>query len=146
MAREYFNEKEFISLIARFEARKLPKSEWTHEAHLAVAIWYCHNYDNKTALKLVRENITWHNESVGTPNTDYEGYHETITRFWLLVARQFLNRNKQLSLNQVCNEFISSELSSSSYPLTYYSKKCLFSVKARHNWMEPDLKQLTSVE
>ncbi|MGB0175731.1 MAG: hypothetical protein ACPF9D_01105, partial [Owenweeksia sp.] len=76
----------------------LPKPEWTHEAHLVVAIWYSSLYPFEEALSLVRQNITAHNESVGTPNTDTEGYHETITRFWLMVARHFLAGCKEVSI------------------------------------------------
>ena len=139
-----YSEKEVNALIERFEKRKLPKLEWTHEAHLVVAIWYCNQYHLEEALDLVRNYIIKHNESVGTENSDTEGYHETITRFWLIMARQFLREIKESPLAEKCNALINSEMGKSSYPLTYYSKELLFSVKARHNWVEPDLKALIS--
>ncbi|RNC85872.1 MAG: hypothetical protein ED557_03625 [Balneola sp.] len=138
----HYSESEIESLIHRFEARRLPKSEWTHEAHLVVAIWYSKKYDFTTALDLVRENITKHNESVGTPNSDTEGYHESITRFWLLTAHKFINANSSLALSELCNDFIDSEFGRSDYPLTYYSPNLLFSVEARHAWVEPDIKAI----
>jgi hypothetical protein len=39
--------------IQRFEKEELPKSEWTHEAHLAVAIWYVSKLGFEKALVLV---------------------------------------------------------------------------------------------
>ena len=85
-----YTEAEINALIDRFEKQELPKVEWTHEAHLVMAIWYMTHYDAKEALDRCRVNITLHNESVGTPNTDDEGYHESITKFWLWVAGKFI--------------------------------------------------------
>ncbi|WP_417590993.1 hypothetical protein [Owenweeksia hongkongensis] len=137
-----YSQREIVLLIERFEAEKLPKAEWTHEAHLVVAIWYCSKFDFNEALPLVRKNISRHNTSVGTPNTDNEGYHETITKFWLLVANDFLNLKKTGSISELCNAFIQSPYGKSSYPLEFYSTERLFSAQARHHWLEPDLKEI----
>jgi hypothetical protein len=137
-----YTEEEVLTLIERFEVQQLPKSEWTHEAHLVVAIWYCSKYSFEQAVELVRMNITKHNESVGTPNTDTEGYHETITKFWLLTATQFLSTQRELPIHLLCNDFINSDKAHSSFPLEFYSREQLFSVEARHNWIEPDLKDV----
>ena len=85
-----YADSEIRSLIDRFEKHQLPKVEWTHEAHLAMGIWYMRHYSAEEALNRARRNITLHNESVGTPNNDEEGYHESITKFWLWVAERFL--------------------------------------------------------
>ena len=138
-----YSEVEIDSLINRFENKKLPKVEWTHEAHLVVAIWYCQKHPFEEALKITRENITNHNTAVGTPNTDTEGYHETITKFWLLVAHDFLKSQKSHSISELCNNFINSDRAQSKFPLNYYSEELLFSVNARHFWVDPDLKNLT---
>ena len=118
-----YTPEEIRSLISRFEAHKLPKIEWTHEAHLVVAIWYCYHNAFDEALVKVRTLITLHNSSVGTPNTEDEGYHETITKFWLITANAFLTNKKDESPEKLCNDFINSSLSASTYPLTYYSEK-----------------------
>lgn len=133
------------ALISRFEKQHLPKSEWIHQAHLVVAIWYCWHYVDREALSLVRDLITKHNKSVGTPNNDSDGYHETITAFWLWVAKQYLNSLESDSVYDACNAFIASAYSSSKYPLVYYSSEQLFSVQARHNWVEPDLNPLETL-
>lgn len=139
MVKHTFSKTEIQSLIERFEAQKIPKEEWTHPAHLVAAIWYNTTYDEVKALELLRINITAHNASVGTPNSDSDGYHETITRFWVWVAAKFLQQSNFQSIEEACNGFIKSEFSASSYPLKYYSKELLYSVEARHRWVEPDL-------
>lgn len=137
-----YSSEEVDSLIKRFEAEQLPKMEWTHEAHLVVAIWYCFHFGFEKALPIVRKNITNHNASVGTPNTDTEGYHESISKFWLIVATNFLTNEPNSSVDELCNRFINSEVAHSHYPLEFYSKEVLFSVDARKNWVEPDLNTL----
>ena len=139
----YYSEVEILSLIDRFEKQELPKVEWTHEAHLLVAIWYMSKFNFETALETVRDYITRHNISVGTLNTDSEGYHETITKFWLLVAGEFLRNNRFESVPEAVNDFIGSEFSESKYPLEFYTEYRLFSVKARHHWLEPDKQKWT---
>ena len=134
-----YTKEEVESLISRFEKRELPKPEWTHEAHLVVAVWYGSKYGFDEALDLVRQNITAHNEAVGTPNTDTEGYHETITRFWMLVVARYLHSAGSESIQNLCNGFINSAEAYSSYPLKYFSSELLFSVGARKDWVQPDL-------
>jgi len=142
MEKKNYTKSEIESLIKRFEAGQLPKVEWTHPAHLIVAVWYSVRHAHDEALPLVREFIRNHNEAVGTGNTDEIGYHETITKFWLWVAKQFLAGRKGEPIDILCNDLIHSEFGKSSYPLMYYSKELLFSVEARHNWMSPDVQNL----
>ncbi len=137
-----YSKEEISSLIDRFEKRKLPKKEWTHEAHLVVAIWYCKKYQFEKAMNKVRANIKQHNISVGTANTDTGGYHESITKFWLIVASRFIAKCKAETTDAICNAFINSEWGRSSYPLNFYKPKTLFTLKARHHWVEPDLNEI----
>ena len=132
--------EKFESLISRFEKSILPKPEWTHEAHLAVAVWFNWHYDEETALSIVRRLIIAHNESVGTPNTDSEGYHETITRFWLEVCRLFVSESNASSPIEAHLLVMKSEICSSKYPMEFYTPEHLFTVKARHEWVEPNIK------
>jgi hypothetical protein len=142
---ENYTEIEIDSLMRRFEARKLPEEEWTHEAHLFVAIDYYSKYTLSKALDLLRENISRHNESTSGINTDTDGYHETITKFWLIIADKFLENNSFESSLEACNAFINSKFGGSKFPFIYYSENVLFSVQARHNWIEPDLKPIDSI-
>jgi len=140
-----YSETEVDSLMNRFEARELPKEEWTHEAHLVVAIVYCSNYSLDEALDLSRENISRHNESTGGINTDTDGYHETITKFWLIIADNFLKEKSFESSSEASNALINSDFGGSQFPFEYYSKNVLFTVHARHNWKEPDLRPIESI-
>lgn len=129
-------------IIAGFENRTLPKSKWTHEAHLIVSLWHCINYNHEETIYLLRTKIKLYNETVGTPNTEIEGYHETLTRFWVWQTNQFLQESESKDFDQICSSFILSNRSSKEAPLQYYSKEILFSNKARTEWVKPDLKDL----
>lgn len=126
-------------LVAKFNSCTLPKEKWTHEAHLIVAIWYCKTYDLPKALNLLRYHIKTFNISVGTPNSYTQGYHETLTRFWLLIAANFVNLDKEKSFEETAEAFINSHWASRTLALGFYTKETLFSVVARKNWVDPDL-------
>lgn len=137
--KEHYSPEAFDSLIHRFEKRTLPKEEWTHEAHLAVAVWYLWHHDFDTAFDLVRENISRFNESVGGTNSDTEGYHETITKAWLRLTTYFLEKNTFSLPVDACNALAASATGHMHYLKNFYSKNHLLNPHARKHWVEPDL-------
>ncbi|MES2626440.1 MAG: hypothetical protein V4628_14235 [Pseudomonadota bacterium] len=120
----------------------MPRSRWTHEAHLVAGFWYANKYEPDQALNIIREYIWRHNESVGTENTDSGGYHETITRLYMTVIANHVLHHKNLTFEESLALLLASPLGNSEWPLTHYSKRRLFSVEARRAWLEPDLQPL----
>ena len=133
---------DYQDLVAKFNSCTLPKEKWTHEAHLIVAVWYCKNYELPKALNLLRYYIKTFNVSVGTPNSETQGYHESLTRFWLLIAAMFVKNNPEKSFEETAEAFVASTWASRSLALNYYSNEVLFSLKARKEWVESDLQKL----
>jgi hypothetical protein len=127
------------SFIRQFEARSLPKPRWTHHAHLVVGLWYLTHHSADDALCIVRQRICACNEAVGTANTDSSGYHETLTRLFLhsIAAHMFAHRSESLASSLAL--LLQSPLADKDWPLSLYSRERLFSVAARHGWLEPDL-------
>lgn len=122
--------------------RTLPKSEWTHQAHLRAGLWHVRENGAVAALELLRRRIWAYNESVGTANTDTSGYHETLTRFYVTVIDRFLaSADRSLDLDALAGQLIDTH-GDRKLPLHYYSEQHLFSVAARRSWVEPDLKPL----
>src|SRR4051812_23096020 len=76
-------EPEIDVFLAAFEGGRLPKTEWTHAAHLLTGACYVHTLGREAALDKMRECVRRHNEAVGTLNSDTSGYHETITVMWI---------------------------------------------------------------
>ena len=126
--------------VARFHERTLPKSEWTHAAHLSVGAWHVHRYGVEEAVNRLRQAIRALNESHGTANTDSSGYHETITRAYAHLIAEFLSEQREGTLAQRVGALLASPLAHKNALLEYYSKERLMSVAARGEWSGPDLK------
>lgn len=122
--------------------RTLPKPEWTHEAHLRAGLWHVLHHGPAAALDLLRQRISAYNVSVGTLNTDTSGYHETITRFYVVVIDRFLaTQDRDAHLDELADRLIAAH-GDRRLPLRHYSEQRLFSVVARHSWVEPDLRPI----
>lgn len=78
--------------IGRFEQGAWPKPMWTHSAHVGLAAWYLLSYPLGEATERLRVGIRKYNEAVGTPNTADNGYHETLTIFWVGIIAARLKR------------------------------------------------------
>jgi endonuclease III len=120
----------------------LPKPRWTHAAHFAVALWLIARRQDLNPTRAMPEFIRAYNEATGVANTDTDGYHETITQASLRAARSFLLQNPTRNLFETCNALMESPLGKSDWLLAYWTRALLFSVEARRNWVEPDLKPL----
>ncbi len=123
-------------------ARTLPKPEWTHAAHLTVATALLAKLGLAGAEAEMPGLIRAYNEATGVPNSDSEGYHHSMTLFFLRRIDQFLAPHKNEPLPLRVTRLLASPLAERSYPLTFYSHKKLFSVEARRNWTPPDLKPI----
>ena len=136
---EFRTTGEILALVRRFEDRTLPREEWTHAAHLTVALWHLLEFDWPEATARVRRGIRRYNAAHGIPTTPTGGYHETLTLFWLRVVRSFLEaeRNEARALVSLANELAAA--ADSRLPLRHYTRERLFSPEARASWVEPDL-------
>ena len=127
-------------------ARTLPRDEWTHEAHLAATTYLSArrpDVDLDTELPGI---IRRYNESVGGVNSDTEGYHETITHTFLRGVRLFLTEaDLSQPLHEIVNELLLSPMGRRDWPLRFYSPQFLFSAKARHGFVQPDLAPLAQI-
>jgi hypothetical protein len=134
--------EEMLELVRRFEDCTLPREEWTHIAHLTVALWHLLQFDWPEAVARVRCGIKRYNAAHGILTTPTGGYHETLTIFWLRTVRSFLDaeRNEARALVHLANEL--AETADKSLPLRHYTRERLFSTEARAGWVEPDLKPL----
>lgn len=156
-ARNYQTEADIESLIAAFENCTLPRSEWSHQAHLTVALWYLTRYEEQEAINSVRLGIQRYNAAMGIKTTSDSGYHETLTLFWVRMVSHYLSvTEKQNSILKMAIASkgevavpIASKLNAlfhnygdKSLPFEYYSRDLLMSWEARTNWVEPDLKSL----
>jgi len=127
-------------LVKAFEERTLPRYRWTHETRLAVATFYCNSLPFGMARNVMRDGIHWLNDIHGTPNSDDDGYHETLTLFWLKRIWNFIDsRVGHVDLASLVNEVIA-RFPDPDLPLLFYSQELLYSKKARRDYYPPDLR------
>ena len=89
-------ESEIDAFLAAFEGCTLPKTEWTHGAHLLTGACYVHTLGETQAIDRMRLCVSRYNESVGGENTDTNGYHETITVAWIKLLSGLLTRSQPI--------------------------------------------------
>jgi hypothetical protein len=122
--------------------RTLPKTAWTHAAHFAATLWLLQCRPEVEISREMPGIIRGYNEATGGANTETSGYHETITQASIRAARAFLALTSPLPLFVTCNALMQSRLGSPEWLMEYWTRTRLFSVEARREWLEPDIKSL----
>jgi hypothetical protein len=140
--RRYAEPAEVERVVAQFQDCTLPQGEWTHRAHLTVALWHAAHHPPAEALDLVRAGILRLNRAHGVSTTPTRGYHETITRFYMHVVGRYLEQEGREGdwaerANRLVERYGEREL-----PLRHYSEARLKSAEARAGWVEPDVMAL----
>ena len=135
----FASDDEIIAIGRGLLARTVPKSDWTHAAHFASALWLLTCRPEIDLSRSMPGMIRAYNEATGGLNTDTSGYHETITQASIRAAGAFLAERPHKPLFETCNELMSSPLGKSDWLLAYWSRPRLFSVEARRSWLDPDL-------
>ena len=129
------SDEQLDDLVRRFHDCTLPKTEWTHAAHLAVGAWHVARFGPAVALSRLRANIYRLNESHGTANDDHGGYHETITQGYVTL----LGASGGDGSASAVRTLLAGPLGTRDVLLRFYSRERLMSVAARRGWVEPDL-------
>lgn len=138
----YASYEEIERLVREFESCTLARAEWTHHAHLTVALWYLMRHTEADAETLIRDGIKSYNKACGVETTQTSGYHETITLFYIRAISRYLSKaDKDCSFVSLLNGLIE-RCGHRDFPLEYYSRNLLMSSAARSEWIEPDLKSL----
>jgi hypothetical protein len=133
-----------------FHARTLPAQDWTHEAHLRIAYMYMRRCEIDEAHLLFRIHLIRLNTFHEVPEAKDRGYHDTLTRGWLIVMADAIRRdglpvgggggapqgegNESLEFMVRHPEFQNRRIM-----LNWYSRDRINSVEARARWVDPDL-------
>ena len=140
METTYETNEEIIAVGEGLLDSTLPKAQWTHEAHCAACIYLMVKRPEINLRKELPAIIRAYNDATDTPNTDTGGYHETITQFYITIIREFIDDQVNgYNLHDLVWRFMDSPLAAKDYMLNFYSKELLFSVKARHEWVDGDV-------
>ena len=137
--KRYESLDEMEAVVRGFESCAFAPAEFTHTAHLTVALWYLSGLTVPLAAERMRAGLYRFLDHHGL---GHEKYNETITLFWLKIMRKTLdeagiNRPLVETANEVIAQFGDSRLI-----FDYYSRERIFSEEAKSDWVEPDLKVL----
>lgn len=131
----YKSESEIEQVVQGFESCVTGKDSFSHNDHLAVAVWYLRQ-DEKRAFNLMRASLHRFLDSYDCR----ANYHETLTRFWILLVRKTLEGLRpDLGLLDATNAVVN-KLNNSRIAYEFYSKELVESAAAKEGWVAPDLK------
>jgi hypothetical protein len=130
--RDFANNAEVAALVDAFEKATIPASEFTHLAHIAVALSYLNEMPPDTALERMREKIRAFAAHHGVGNL----YHETLTTFWMRLL-DHAAANDNLPLWQRINSIVA-RWGTRAPVDAHYSRDVILSNTARESWVPPD--------
>ena len=125
------------NIVQKFENCEFSPEQFTHGHHLTVASWYLCAGSQADALSRMRSGlqrfIAYHGK---------QGYHETITRFWMELLAAYLDELPDsmplLSrVNSAAERYRSKEIL-----FSYYTRARVMSDAARQVWIAPDLQPI----
>lgn len=93
-----------------------------------------------TGSRYVRDHetgILHHNTSVGTPNTEDNGYHETLTRFWSSEIGEFVRSRRFHSRFEAVRAAVSAFGEDRDRFRQFYSFDVVRDRRARREWVAP---------
>ncbi len=129
---------ELQALVHDFEGCHLPRSAWDHRAHLAVGAWYVSTMPEASATEKMISGIRRYNHANGVYTSPTGGYHETITLFWLVVAREsIVPLMERYDLLHRINLFVELYVDRKDLLFSFYDRDRLFSADARAHWVAP---------
>ena len=135
MARDFLQDEEAIrDVVQKFENCEYKAEEFTHAHHLTVACWYLCTMSSEQALARMRTGLKKFIAHHGK-----QGYHETITRFWMELLAAYLEGAPGEMLlvsrvNSVVERFGSKQIL-----FSYYTRERVMSDAAKQAWIAPDL-------
>ena len=136
--------QEALRIIETHENATLPREEWTHEAHLIVALYVVLNYGKDSFVEMKRR--VWHYNEVCGKGNNGTGFHVTVTVFWLWVVRCFcLEKNITEFNNAALDELLYDEnLANRKLIENYYDEVLLYI--SRNEYILSDLKPMNGVD
>jgi hypothetical protein len=132
------SESELQRFVEAWKSRRLPKAEWTHAAHVAMAAYFAFDHAAEATFAIMKAGILHHNTSVGTPNTEDNGYHETLTRFWAGEIGAFIRTGRFPSRLEAVRAAVEEFGRDRDRFRQFYSFDVVRDRRARREWVAPD--------
>jgi hypothetical protein len=132
----YRSDAEIEEVVRRFESCEYQPEEFIHARHLTVTAWYFLHFEANAAEQRMRTGLQRFIRHHGK-----NGYHVTITEFWLRLVNQKLQEAKPgRDIVARINSLIEC-LNNKSLIYEYYSREQLDTPEAKAAWVKPGLKR-----
>ena len=126
------------AFVADWHAGRVPRTEWTHGAHVAVCAYYAFAEDTETTFTIVKAGILAFARGHGIVHTATSGYHETLTRFWTLAIAGHVRAGGATSRWEAARAALDRFGDDRDLPQRAYSFDVVRDVRARAVWVAPD--------
>jgi hypothetical protein len=133
------DEASLARFIESWRDATLPRTEWTHAAHVAVGASHIFELGAELALQAMRNGIRDFNVRSGGENTDTSGYHETLTWLWCAVIAAHLRETECGSALEAARSAVSQFGEDRALHKRYYSYDVVGNREARRTVVPPDL-------
>jgi hypothetical protein len=108
-----------------------------------MAAYFAFDHAADATFAVMKAAILHHNTSVGTPNTEDNGYHETLTRFWSSEIGEFVRSGHFTSRLEAVRAAAAVFGAERDRFRLYYSFDVARDRRARREWVAPDLDPAT---
>lgn len=132
------DETTFAEFVCAWEAGMLPRSAWTHAAHVAVVAAYAFDRPEEPVFHKMKQGILHYAACVGIVNDEDHGYHETLTRFWSALVSDFVRERKLSSRLEAARGAVAEFGPRRDCYLDYYTFDVAKDRRARREWVPPD--------
>ena len=132
--KDFVNDAEVAALVLAFETATIAASEFTHAAHVTVALSYLGELPPNEALARMREKI----RAFAAHHSMGNLYHETLTVFWMrLLNHVAATYDSDLPLWKRIN-LIVTRWGNRGPVEAHFTPELIASSAARENWVPPD--------
>jgi hypothetical protein len=132
------SERTLEEFIDAWERGTLPKKSWTHGAHVGVAAYFAYEYPAEALVRVMRLGIRHYNLASGGANTEDNGYHETLTRFWASEVGNLVCSGRFGSRLEAARAALARFGECSGHFRKFYNFDVLGNRRARREWVAPD--------
>lgn len=126
------------AFVADWHAHRLTREKWTHGAHVAICAYYAFDHDEDATLAIMRQGIRSFNEAIGGQNTAASGYHETVTRLWVMAIAAYLRAHPAAGRWEAACSAVGRFEKPRELLDACYGHDVLADVRARAEWVAPD--------
>lgn len=135
------DDEEFLR---RFEARAIPRDEWTHRAHVKAGYLYLSRHPFPQALKRIRNGIQALNAANGVEEGPTTGYNETTTHAFLHLIAAAMQAHGHAMPTATADAFCDAhpQLLTRHALRFFYSPERRQDPRAKTEFVEPDLTPL----